>query len=182
MNPASSSSKPRERFKVALIPVLSVVLWLVLRNDNEEPPVAELVTPASKVDAPARRLPAGFSRGGRNRTSTITLEQALRHNPFATPGALAAPRSPAAIDSSPGGSDAGQNSSTSTGPTAEATNTLLQQVDGQEASVVSRGPNGWVAVVGGKPVSVGDWLDGGLQVVAIGPEGVTVSVPATPHE
>jgi hypothetical protein len=181
MNPAPSPSKSRERFKLALIPVLSLVLWLVLRNNSEESQVAELVTPSTKTAAPAGRVSAGTSRARRSRAFSMTLEQALRHNPFATPGALAAaPQSFAANDGSTEVGDAGPDSAVPNGLAAEAANRLLQQVAGQEASIVSRGPNGWVAVVGGTPVSVGDWLDSGLQVIAIGPEGVTVSAPDNP--
>ena len=55
---------------------------------------------------------------------------------------------------------------------------LTDELEQKSASIITSTPQGWVAFIDSRVVAVGDYLQEGVRVVEIGPNGVVVEIEA----
>ncbi len=162
----STTGNYRERFKVAAIPVLLIVLVAVvawrMKGANSEQPVEsiQLVHPTStRAEHPAALRP---------KWPTTTLEEVISLNPFDP-----LPSSPR----EPGQQPAAMNEEASAQP-SEAVAPILENSQAEirigNLQAVYRDAHGLAAILDSRVVRVGDVTSDGGRIVAITEHGITV--------
>lgn len=173
----AANANPRDRIKLAAIPVLALVLlWVVTGgSEDEAPPPVALTQPAGtrpgdKPGQPARpaRRPAAARPAP---APAFSLAEILAHDPFAVPKALAPPPPiPDEQDTQPVSIEAPLIDHESQ---ARARREMLAQ---KRVSIIHHGPSGATAVIDSRAYREGDELADGVRIVKIRPDGVIVEV------
>lgn len=149
--PRAKASAMRQRNKLAAVPILLIVLLKVLTGDsnNEEPSASEVAAPRAAT-GDATRQP---SRPRRERQwPAITVEEAIRHNPFTYSGRR---------DAAPTSGD--PSIAAAAEPIEAAVTAYFQSTKGE------------VALIDGQVVRVGDIVDGDWRVVKLSPDSAVLA-------
>ncbi len=183
------SASPRQLALVAILAVIFVVVLIVQFGGSsgaeeaawdENTAGAEAPRPPRETGAPAAQTPAPAAqrRAGARPWPTLSLQDVLSYDPFATPPAFSAESEAAgAGSSSPLAADAANRQDEEAQKQAERERVLARlRQEGVKAILGSR-DKGRVAVVGSQTIHVGDVLDG-FRVIAVEPDGLVLELPA----
>ena len=152
-----SPKQPIKRWKLAVIPVLLVVLYKVLAGGSDDEVPDSSAPTARRPDAGS--APIKFQQAKRRERNwpTFSLEDAIRHNPFTFTGRRDDPETPPEEQSEPENLE----------PIEAAVTVYLNSAKGE------------VALVDGQLVRVGDVVDGQWRVTLVTPE-YAVLAPISP--
>jgi len=176
-------SNAKDRCKAAAIPVLALILGYVLwsrftdADADGAGPAAMLTTAAQNFMQTRRETAEALEE--LNRMSSVNLDTALEHDPFA----VLAPLSPAPADVVD--ADDVEEDAPADEMSAEDEEEVRQQERDQqlaslrslEVSAVLTSGQHPSALLGSRVIRVGDTLPGGATVVAIDRDGVVVRLP-----
>lgn len=175
--PRLKNDKPTAAWKIALVPLLLIgLVWNVTRSSEDIPPVAagdRSIVPDTATESPSDVLSVADVLRELERTRqadearpALSLEEIVRHDPFAMVGELAsrAGLSTASVAIADG-------LRTADPEVAAETRTLTTPV-----KAVLNGPNGAVALVDSRIVRVGDFLEPHMRVVAIESDAIVVEL------
>jgi len=166
-----SNHVPHQRFKLAAVPVLAAILWMVFPTSPKAAPEEPLVELNIELPRAKRPRAAGPAKSGEGASMpALSLADALRFDPFAVPESMQepveqpAPAEEVATDAAPAKVEP---------PTPAVSFDHLHSL---EVSAVIQGPRGPAAIVGSKAVRVGDLFEPGVRVVEIQPDRVLLRV------
>lgn len=188
-----SDGTPVARWKVAAIPVLALVLAALLwpTGPDDAPESATTLVEAPLQSARAHSNVA-IAPPRREPLPPISLQSALQFNPFFRPAALTAlwklpepdpPPEPVALTPDPAFVPAPEPEPEPVVPSLtpeERQQEAVARVQLLEVSTVLLSARGNCALVGDRVIHPGDWLEEGVQVVAIDTTGLTVRVAEVP--
>jgi hypothetical protein len=166
-----STQVPHQRLKLAAVPVLAAILWMVFPSSPKAAPEEPLVELNNEHPKSKRPRASGRAMSGEGASMpTLSLADALRFDPFAVPESMQepveqpAPAEEVVTDAAPAQPEP---------PTPVVSFDHLQSL---EVSAVIQGPRGAAAIVGSKAVRVGDLFEPGVRVVEIQPDRVLLRV------
>jgi hypothetical protein len=164
-------SQRHPRMKLAAIPLLAAILWIVLPsspNAAHEEPVVELNTDGPRLDR--RHSPRPATGMGTMPIPIVTLAEALGFDPFAVPDSMREPvEEPVEL----------KEIATAQPPSDEtlaAPAPSLDHLQSLKVSAVVRGPRGVAALIGSDTFRVGDLIEPGVRVVEIQSDRVLLRV------
>lgn len=167
-----STPVSHQRLKLAAIPVLAAVLWMVLPktpNAASDEPLVKL-----NRDVPTSTR-SGSSKPGEAKLASdmpvIGLDDALRFDPFAVPKFLQQPVEEVSVVE--------ESVEPAPSQVAEEIKTPIVSIDhlqSLEVSAVVHGPRGPAAIVGSKTVRIGDLFEPNVRVVEIQSDRVLLRV------
>jgi hypothetical protein len=163
----------RSAAKVAIVPILGIVLYSVLPGDGE-PELA-----ASVAAAPVRNatVPAAAPRRSVPILATPRpVEHIVARDPFALPDALRPTPEPTGLDADQNGPPADELAESP----AETWEAIRNRWMAERTSIVLTTPAGPVAVVGNRRLRIGDEVEPGVRVVDIRRDGVVLEFDAEP--
>ena len=184
---STSTRKPANRLKLALIPVLALALLGILSSSGDEAPAAmeDAVTSDSATaesvtseDDVAQAVATAKQR--KISWPQITLAGVLQHDPFALPPALSQLVTPAASEeqqqNGPDDKSASSNEESVEAAAAEDMQQKMAALQQRHVSVLLRSAKGLAAVIDSKVVHEGELLENGVRVVEIGRDGVILQI------
>lgn len=172
----SNAKSPREKLKLALIPVLGIVLLYVLMAPEEGADPAAAVTlsaspPASPAAASPVELPqATPPKQSRSQWPQLALEQILDHNPFAFPIELVPTVPTSTADLPPAEPDPVLEEPEE--PETDFRQELLKQLQATPIAAYYQSKQGAVAMVGDRLLREGDVIEEAVEVQQILPDRI----------
>ncbi len=166
-------SSQHSRAKIALIPVLGLVLFVVRLWQSDEPADTPAATPGlAATPASLRAASPGRTQGTGAAPATVEawpdfgLEQVLPLDPFAMPGHWKSEAQSSSSSSTPGG----RTPESTAADSLAALQRAIQQV---RVQAIVRNGKGYSALIDGKVYRVGDDVGGQLRIAAIESKTVT---------
>lgn len=187
------SASRKKVIKIALVPLLAVVLAVVLFGQDdgdgatddlvEQPNGDNLAMVAGDADWASDSDAAGHQRaavGQKKSPLTLSIERVLDSNPFKLPATLimqpqdagdTGPEQTEEIDDTGAELDAEEEGNTEMAG-------LVESLKQKTASIIVSGANGPVAFIDSRRLAVGDYLQEGVRIVEIRSNGVIVEIEA----
>lgn len=175
-------SNPQERRKAAAIPILALILaWLLgnrFTDDGSPDTDAVLLPSATAEDFIRSRQQTAAALAELNTMSSVNLDTALKHDPFAVPPALL-PEPDTTEDADEADLDADDTDDDTDLAARQAQDREQQRARLQKLQVTAVLTSGSQpsALLGRQVIRVGDTLPGGATVVSIDRQGVVVRLP-----
>ena len=181
-----------ERIKLALIPVLGLVLLAVLFSSGEEASSSEpYVDPYANRQSSSGLQNTKDSQVYQRRTDIQwperTLDTIVSHNPFVLVTDNSDSSNPHPNEKQQELFDGSRQAAIESGASDDQINqeleaeririqTRIQAVQNQRVSMIFQGPKGMTAMLGDRLISEGDLLEDGIRVTHITNAGITLSV------
>lgn len=166
INFAKTSIPIPPRLKLALVPLLAAVFIIQLWPSRETPTETD-TDEASDVAADASQSIAAADAKDHRKWPEVDLDATLRHNPFHS--AITQP--PPAERTVTPAVDAEDRA---------AAKSEVLRLENRRVSAVLISPQGPSAIIDSKFCRVNDWLEPGIRVAEIRPDGVVLKVELSP--
>ena len=163
----------KEKVKLALIPVLGLVLWSVLSDQDTSSTspttVVEVRSPSLATAHPTQQSLNSMGTSGPGQASWphLPIEEIVARNPFAYPTEFV-PTKPKMLASQAQTPEMDQDQITE----LTRRQKLLEEWQSAQPTAFYRSESGVVARIGSQVVREGDVIDGIIKIEKLGPEGV----------
>lgn len=167
---------PGKLLLVAMLAIVLVAAWMYQVGGSSTAGTPPGPRETRRKPGLPEKPPVAGAQGGAERCETavvrkISLEEALRHDPFALAGPLAQTVAAATAESKNSGKPLGE-----VDDPERRVKQAISAVRSKGVKMVVLGRDENLALVGDRPVRVGEMLEG-LQVTSITPQGITLSEP-----
>ncbi|MBC8868840.1 MAG: hypothetical protein H8E44_05455 [Planctomycetes bacterium] len=185
----SQVGDPKKIAKLLAIPILAIALaFMVFSGNDGDADTGDGVVSLNPEAVEGADLTSYLakSRAGTDVTDakpagpSFDVEQVLLSNPFVLPLPLRIAKQAAEESEATereAGSELPEKENDGDGEVSPL-RALTDELEQKSASIITSTPQGWVASIDSRVVGVGDYLQEGVRVVEIGPNGVTVEIEA----